>query len=120
MSNYFGFNSAQAKTLRALLGNPEDLLAANSVTTAAIQDSAITNAKVSASAAIALSKLANMAAGTSGLAAASIQTNMQWAFTAIANLTAWATALATKLNADAGVTDTDYDTDPLASLSVQS
>lgn len=34
--------------------------------------------------------------------------------TAIANLNAWATALATKLNADAGVTDTNYDTDPQA------
>jgi len=30
----------------------------------------------------------------------------------IANLNAWATALATKLNADAGVTDTNYDTTP--------
>lgn len=29
-------------------------------------------------------------------------------------LVAWATALATKLNADAGVTDTNYDTNPLA------
>lgn len=29
-------------------------------------------------------------------------------------LDAWGTALATKLNADAGVTDTDYDTTPLA------
>ena len=34
--------------------------------------------------------------------------------TAVANLNAWATALATKLNADAGVTDTDYDTTPQA------
>jgi hypothetical protein len=33
---------------------------------------------------------------------------------AIANLNAWATALATKLNADAGVTDANYDTDPQA------
>ena len=30
----------------------------------------------------------------------------------VANLNAWATALATKLNADAGVTDTNYDTNP--------
>lgn len=30
----------------------------------------------------------------------------------VSNLNAWATALATKLNADAGVTDTNYDTDP--------
>lgn len=34
--------------------------------------------------------------------------------TSIANLNAWATALATKLNADAGVTDVNYDTDPQA------
>lgn len=34
--------------------------------------------------------------------------------TAITNLNAWATALATKLNADAGVTDTNYDTNPQA------
>lgn len=34
--------------------------------------------------------------------------------TSVTNLNAWATALATKLNADAGVTDTDYDTDPQA------
>lgn len=32
----------------------------------------------------------------------------------VANLNAWATALATKLNADAGVTDTNYDTSPQA------
>lgn len=30
------------------------------------------------------------------------------------NLNAWAIALATKLNADAGVTDVNYDTDPQA------
>lgn len=33
---------------------------------------------------------------------------------AVDNLNTWATALATKLNADAGVTDTDYDTNPQA------
>lgn len=32
----------------------------------------------------------------------------------ITNLNAWATALATKLNADAGVTDANYDTNPQA------
>lgn len=36
------------------------------------------------------------------------------AATSITNLNAWATATATKLNADAGVTDTDYDTNPQA------
>lgn len=34
--------------------------------------------------------------------------------TSVTNLNAWGTALATKLNADAGVTDTDYDTTPQA------
>jgi hypothetical protein len=34
--------------------------------------------------------------------------------TQVAALNAWATALATKLNADAGVTDTNYDTNPQA------
>lgn len=34
--------------------------------------------------------------------------------TSISNLNAWATALATKLNADVGVTDTNYDTNPQA------
>lgn len=34
--------------------------------------------------------------------------------TSVNNLNAWATALATKLNADAGVTDTNYDTNPQA------
>lgn len=34
--------------------------------------------------------------------------------TSITNLNTWATALATKLNADAGVTDADYDTNPQA------
>ena len=32
----------------------------------------------------------------------------------VAAIAAWGTALATKLNADAGVTDTNYDTTPLA------
>ena len=32
--------------------------------------------------------------------------------TSVTNLNAWATALATKLNTDAGVTDTNYDTNP--------
>ena len=35
-------------------------------------------------------------------------------FDSVANLNAWATALATKLNADAGVTDTNYDTNAQA------
>lgn len=46
-----------------------------------------------------------MNSGDAGLAALA---------TSITNLNAWATALATKLNADAGVTDTNYDTNPQA------
>lgn len=46
-----------------------------------------------------------MASDDSGLAALA---------TSITNLNAWATALATKLNADAGVTDTNYDTNAQA------
>lgn len=49
-----------------------------------------------------------------GTSIAELQAALTAAQTSIANLTAWATALATKLNADAGVTDTDYDTDPQA------
>lgn len=63
-SEYFGFNTTQAKTLERLMGSDD--------------------------------------AGLSALA------------TSITNLNAWATATATKLNADAGVTDTDYDTNPQA------
>lgn len=45
---------------------------------------------------------------------ASDDTGLSALATSVANLNAWATALATKLNADAGVTDTDYDTNPQA------
>lgn len=34
--------------------------------------------------------------------------------TSITNLNAWATALTTKMNLDAGITDTNYDTNPQA------
>lgn len=64
MSEYFPFDTAQAKTLQRLLASDD--------------------------------------AGLSALA------------TSITNLNAWATALATKLNADAGVTDVNYDTNPQA------
>ena len=124
--DYFGFDTTQAKTLQTLLAAPEGSLAANSVATASIQDSAVTNAKIAAGAAIALSKLANVAAGTDGLGAGTLQATLQDIYsdlaaavavnvaqaTSITNLNAWATALATKLNADAGVTDVNYDTDP--------
>lgn len=64
MTQYFGFNTTQGKTL-------EDLLVERDDTIAALQ-------------------------------------------TSVTNLNAWATALATKLNADAGVTDVNYDTNPQA------
>ena len=52
--------------------------------------------------------LENLLGNTAGAGAvAALQTS-------VANLNAWATALATKLNADAGVTDTNYDTNPQA------
>jgi hypothetical protein len=54
-----------------------------------------------------LEKLLDEASGSDADTIAAIQTS-------ISNLNAWATALATKLNADAGVTDTNYDTDPQA------
>lgn len=119
-NRFFGFNSTQERSLRSLFDS-DDLgagavgtteLANASVTTSKLASSAVTNAKVDAAAAIALTKLADMPVGTSGLAAASIQTNMQSLFTSVANLNTWATALATKLNADAGVTDVNYDTTP--------
>lgn len=136
---YFGFNTTQKKTLRgldlAVTGSVgTTALAAGAVTTAKIgndqvtQDKiaddavgadqlaadAVVDASVAAGANIALSKLADMAAGTDGLAADTIQVNVQDLFTQVAALNAWAAALATKLNADAGVTDVDYDTDPQA------
>lgn len=85
------------------LGTPSALVLTNAT--------GLVNAGVDAAAAIAATKLA-VAAGTSGLAATNAQVSIQAAYTAIANLNAWAAALATKLNADAGVTDTNYDTDP--------
>lgn len=63
MSQYFGFNTTQINTLRAL----------------GIDADAITELQ-----------------------------------TSVANLNTWAAALATKLNADAGVTDVNYDTNPQA------
>jgi hypothetical protein len=173
MSNqFFGFNSQQEHTLRALLGvdNGGEVgtadLAAGAVTTAKIANSAVTGAKlgamtslelktalsdetgsgaavfatsptlvtpnlgtptalvltsatglvnagVDAAAAIAATKLA-VAAGTNGLSAANLQVALQAIQDYIVNLNTWAIALATKLNADAGVTDTDYDTNPQA------
>jgi hypothetical protein len=47
------------------------------------------------------------ALGLSATAVADLQTS-------VTNLNAWATALATKLNADAGVTDVNYDITPQA------
>jgi len=139
-SDLFGFNTTQQRALLRLFA--ENVM--NSVDTAAIENlavttaklaadavvgskiaddavdtehlaaGAVTNAEIDAAAAIALTKLADVAAGSDGLAAASITANLQTLFTAVAELDAWATALATKLNADAGVTDVNYDTDPHA------
>lgn len=44
----------------------------------------------------------------------SLQEQIDALTTYATNLNTWAVALATKLNADAGVTDTNYDTDPQA------
>ncbi len=68
MSDYFGFNTTQAKTLQSLLGTDD---VSQAVEIDALQAS-------------------------------------------VTALNAWATALATKLNADAGVTDVNYDTNPQA------
>lgn len=56
--------------------------------TIVIADASITNAKISASAAIALSKLANVAVGTDGLAAGTLQATLQALATRIAVLEA--------------------------------
>src|SRR5690348_7069548 len=173
--DYFGFNSTQEKTHRAMgLGADglilADNIASNAVTTAKINNLAVTtgklaagavtgaklaamtsaelktalsdetgsgaavfatsptlvtpnlgtptalvltsatglvNAGVDAAAAIAATKLA-VAAGTNGLGAANLQVALQTIQDYIVNLNTWAIALATKLNADAGVTDTNY------------
>lgn len=49
----------------------------NSIASANITDGTIVNADINASAAIALSKLANVAAGTDGLAAGTLQATLQ-------------------------------------------
>lgn len=46
--------------------------------------------------------------------AATAATDINTVEASVAALNAWATALATKLNADAGVTDVNYDTNPQA------
>jgi hypothetical protein len=140
MSNqFFGFNSTQEKTLRELfaasVGGTIDTadiangavtapkignlavgtaaLAADAVTAAKLADNAVVNANVDAAAAIAASKI-DVAVGTDGLAADDLQGALQTLATKLDNVNDWAIALATKLNADATVTDTDYDTDPQA------
>jgi hypothetical protein len=128
-AQYFGFNSTQERTLRQLLSNEAggsvseddladgavtgDKLANNSVTSAKIVDGTIVNADVSAAAALAASKVA-VAAGSDGLSADDLQDTLQALRTYMVNLNTWAAALATKLNADAGVTDVNYDTNPQA------
>jgi len=120
-NRFFGFNSTQERSLRALIdsdslgagavGTTE--LANASVTTSKLASSAVTNAKVDAAAAIAATKIA-VAAGTNGLSAANLQVAVQALQDYVVNLNTWAVAMATKLNADAGVTDTNYDTNPQA------
>jgi hypothetical protein len=138
-SSYFGFNSTQEKTLRELLGadnggavDTADLAAGavtaakiatgavtttklgdDAVTAAKLADNAVVNANVDAAAAIEATKL-HVAAGSNGLSAATVQAALQTINDYIVNLNTWAVALATKLNADAGVTDVNYDTDPQA------
>lgn len=87
------------------LGTPSALVLTNAT--------GLVNGGVDAAAAIAASKIA-IAAGTDGLSAASLQVELQSVRTLAANLNTWAIALATKLNADGGVTDTNYDTNPQA------
>lgn len=138
-TQFFGFNSTQEKTLRELfaaaVGGTIDTadiangavtapkignlavgtaaLAADAVTAAKLADNAVVNANVDAAAAIAASKIA-VAAGSDGLASDDLQDTLQALRTYVVNLNTWAAALATKLNADATVTDTDYDTNPQA------
>jgi hypothetical protein len=64
---YFPFDTLQRQTL-------EKLLAAAG---GAVADGAVTNAKVAANAAVALSKLANVAAGTDGLDGGTLQAQLQ-------------------------------------------
>lgn len=88
-------------------------IADDAVDTENIADGAIVDALVDAAAAIAATKIA-IAAGTDGLGAGTLQAQLQAIATKLDNLNDWAIALATKLNADAGVTDVNYDTDPQA------
>jgi hypothetical protein len=53
------------------------LAALNTITTTNITDGTITNADINAAAAIALSKIANVAAGTGGLVAGTLQATFQ-------------------------------------------
>lgn len=53
------------------------LAALNTITTTHITDGTITNADINAAAAIALSKIANVAAGTGGLVAGTLQATFQ-------------------------------------------
>ena len=62
----------------------------------------------------ALLRLADMLAGVVAAGDTSVSSDVDANTASITALNAWATALATKLNADAGVTDTDYVTDPQA------
>lgn len=52
--------------------------------------------------------------GDDGVSIAELTAQVAALQTYATNLNTWAIALATKLNADAGVTDTNYDTNPQA------
>jgi predicted nucleic acid-binding Zn-ribbon protein len=90
-NNFFGFNTTQADTLRKLLGSTP--------TNEALQDEIDA---VEVDVAAAESAISDLEAAVAALT------------TYAENLNAWAVALATKLNADDGVTDTDFDIDPQA------
>ncbi len=77
--------SADAPAARTALGLGA-LATLSTISTGQITDGTITNADINAAAAIALSKLANVAAGTDGLAAGSLQATLQALATRIAAL----------------------------------
>jgi hypothetical protein len=128
-NDLFGFNTTQSRTLLRLFAEnvagtidtaalendavTQDKIADDAVGADQLAANAVVNASVAAAAAIAASKIA-VAAGTEGLAADDLQDTLQALRTYVVNLNTWAVALATKLNADAGVTDVNYDTDPQA------
>lgn len=80
---FMGFSTTQKRSLQVLFDEnaagtvDTTALATGAVTSAKIADGTIVNADINASAAIALSKLANVAAGTDGLSAGTLQATLQ-------------------------------------------